>query len=146
MHAPSSDNEVSVSVDSSERNMTSIVIISIIATIGGFLFGFDSGVINGTVEGLQLAFKSESAGTGFNVASILLGCAVGAFFAGSWADTYGRRGILILAAILFIISSWGAGIATSSTEFVIYRLIGGLAIGAASIICPAYISELVPAE
>ena len=88
MHAPSSDNEVSVSVDSSERNMTSIVIISIIATIGGFLFGFDSGVINGTVEGLQLAFKSESAGTGFNVASILLGCAVGAFFAGSWADTY----------------------------------------------------------
>lgn len=146
MHSPSSDNEVSVSVDSSERNMTSIVIISIIATIGGFLFGFDSGVINGTVEGLQLAFKSESAGTGFNVASILLGCAVGAFFAGSWADTYGRRGILILAAILFIISSWGAGIATSSTEFVIYRLIGGLAIGAASIICPAYISELVPAE
>ena len=58
MHSPSSaDNEVSISVDSSERNMTSIVIISIIATIGGFLFGFDSGVINGTVEGLQLAFK-----------------------------------------------------------------------------------------
>ena len=146
MHSPSLDNEVSVSVDSSERNMTSIVIITIIATIGGFLFGFDSGVINGTVEGLQLAFKSESAGTGFNVASMLLGCAVGAFFAGSLADTYGRRGILILAAAFFILSAWGAGIAASSTEFVIYRLIGGLAIGAASIICPAYISELVPAE
>jgi len=146
MHSSSSSNEVSVSLDSSERNMPSIVIISIIATIGGFLFGFDSGVINGTVDGLKIAFNSESAGTGFNVASILLGCAAGAFFAGSWADTYGRRGILILAASLFILSAWGSGIATSSLEFVIYRLIGGLAIGAASIICPAYISELVPAE
>jgi MFS transporter, SP family, sugar:H+ symporter len=126
--------------------MTSIVLISIIATIGGFLFGFDSGVINGTVDGLKLAFNSESAGTGFNVASILLGCAAGAFFAGTLADTYGRRGILIVTAALFVLSAWGAGISTSSTEFVIYRLIGGLAIGAASIICPAYISELVPAE
>jgi SP family sugar:H+ symporter-like MFS transporter len=146
MQSSSSTNEVSISVDASERNMTSIVIISIIATIGGFLFGFDSGVINGTVDGLKMAFHSESAGTGFNVASILLGCAVGAFFAGSWADTYGRRGILILAAALFVLSAWGSGISTSSMQFVIYRLIGGLAIGAASIICPAYISELVPAE
>ncbi|RYY76831.1 MAG: MFS transporter [Gammaproteobacteria bacterium] len=146
MHSSSSTNEVNISLDPSERNMTSIVIISIIATIGGFLFGFDSGVINGTVDGLKMAFNSESAGTGFNVASILLGCAAGAFFAGSWADTYGRRGILILAASLFILSAWGSGIATSSLEFIIYRLIGGLAIGAASIICPAYISELVPAE
>jgi MFS transporter, SP family, sugar:H+ symporter len=75
-----------------------------------------------------------------------LGCAAGAFFAGTLADTYGRRGILIVTAALFVLSAWGAGISTSSTEFVIYRLIGGLAIGAASIICPAYISELVPAE
>jgi MFS transporter, SP family, sugar:H+ symporter len=126
--------------------MTSIVIISIIATLGGFLFGFDSGVINGTVDGLKIAFNSESAGTGFNVASILLGCAAGAFFAGPLSDSYGRRTILIISAVLFILSAWGAGIATSSVEFVIYRLIGGLAIGAASIICPAYISELVPAE
>lgn len=145
-HAPIDSGSAGVSVVAGERNMTSIVIISIIATLGGFLFGFDSGVINGTVRGLQLAFNSESAGTGFNVASILLGCAAGAFFAGPLADRHGRRGVLILAAALFIVSAWGAGIATSSTEFVIYRLIGGLAIGAASIICPAYISELVPAE
>lgn len=129
-----------------QRNMPSIILISIIATLGGFLFGFDSGVINGTVDGLKLAFKSESAGAGFNVASILLGCAAGAFFAGSLSDKYGRRSILIVAAILFVVSAVGAGIANSSLEFVIYRLIGGLAIGAASIICPAYISELVPAE
>lgn len=129
-----------------QRNMSSIILISVIATLGGFLFGFDSGVINGTVDGLKLAFKSESIGAGFNVASILLGCAAGAFFAGSLADKYGRRSILILAAILFVLSAWGSGISNSSLEFVIYRLIGGLAIGAASIICPAYISELVPAD
>ena len=146
MNISPTSNEVNIALDANERNMSSIVIISIIATLGGFLFGFDSGVINGTVDGLKSAFHSESAGTGFNVASILLGCAVGAFFAGSWADTYGRRGILILAAALFVLSAWGAGISSTSTEFVIYRLIGGLAIGAASIICPAYISELVPAE
>ena len=146
MHSSSSSNEVGVSLDSSERNMTSIVLISIIATIGGFLFGFDSGVVNGTVDGLTQAFALAPSMVGSVVSSILLGCAVGAFFAGSWADTYGRRGILILAAVLFIVSSWGAGIASSSVEFVIYRFIGGLAIGAASIICPAYISELVPAE
>lgn len=145
-HAPIDSGSAGVSLVAQERNMTSIVIISIIATLGGFLFGFDSGVINGTVDGLKLAFNSESAGTGFNVASILLGCAAGAFFAGPLSDRYGRRGILILAAVLFILSAWGAGIASSSAEFVIYRLIGGLAIGAASIICPAYISELAPAE
>ena len=131
---------------SNERNMSSIVLISVIATLGGFLFGFDSGVINGTIEGLKLAFHSESAGAGFNVASILLGCAAGAFFAGSLADKYGRRSILIIAAALFVLSAWGSGISSTAMEFVIYRLIGGLAIGAASIICPAYISELVPAE
>ncbi len=147
MHSPSSaDNEVSISVDSSERNMTSIVLISIIATIGGFLFGFDSGVVNGTVDGLTQAFTINPNAIGTVVASILIGCAIGAFFAGTWADTYGRRGILLLAAAMFILSSWGAGVASSTLEFVIYRLIGGLAIGAASIICPAYISELVPAE
>ena len=67
-----------------------IIVISCIATIGGFLFGFDSGVINGTVDGLQTAFDSDSVGTGFNVASMLLGCAAGAFFAGRLADRFGK--------------------------------------------------------
>ena len=71
------------SMDSpSGENIGFVIFISIVATIGGFLFGFDSGVINGTVDGLQQAFNSASAGTGFNVSSMLLGCAVGAFFAG----------------------------------------------------------------
>ena len=64
------------------ENTLMIILVSCVATIGGFLFGFDSGVINGTVDGLQSAFNSDNAGTGFNVSSMLLGCAVGAFSAG----------------------------------------------------------------
>lgn len=129
-----------------QENLFFIILISIVATIGGFLFGFDSGVINGTVDGLKLAFNSDSVGTGFNVASMLLGCAVGAFFAGRLADTFGRRALLIVAAVFFIISAWGSGVADGSMEFVVYRVIGGLAVGAASVMAPAYISEIAPAR
>ncbi len=131
---------------STQANMGFVILISLIATIGGFLFGYDSGVINGTVDGLQKAFNSNSMGTGFSVSSMLLGCAVGAFFAGQWADKYGRWWVLMVSSVLFIISAWGSGIATGSVEFIIYRVIGGLAVGAASIICPAYISEVAPAQ
>ena len=123
-----------------------IMLISGVATIGGFLFGFDSGVINGTVDGLKVAFNSNSVGTGFDVASMLLGCAVGAFFAGWLADKFGRRAVLLVSAVFFIVSAWGSGIATSSPEFIIYRVIGGIAVGAASVMAPAYISEVARAE
>ena len=122
-----------------------VILISMVATLGGFLFGFDSGVINGTVDGLQSAFQSDNLGTGFNVASMLLGCAAGAFFAGRLSDEYGRRTLLFVSAVLFIVSAWGSGIATGSTEFILYRIIGGVAVGAASVISPAYISEVAPA-
>ena len=117
-----------------------------VATIGGFLFGFDSGVINGTVDGLQAAFNSDTVGTGFNVASMLLGCAVGAFLAGTLADRFGRRGVLLLSALFFTASAWGSGISLTSLEFVCYRILGGLAVGAASVLAPAYISEIAPAK
>ena len=128
------------------ENTSLIILISCVATIGGFLFGFDSGVINGTVDGLKAAFGSDAAVTGFNVASMLLGCAVGAWFAGTLADRYGRRTMMLVAAVFFIISAWGSGIATSSMEFVVYRIIGGFAVGAASVMSPAYISEVAPAR
>lgn len=128
------------------ENLPLIILISCVATIGGFLFGFDSGVINGTVEGLQTAFNSDTAGTGLNVSSMLIGCAIGAFKAGWLADKFGRRPILMVAAVCFIISAWGSGVATSSMEFVFFRVLGGLAVGAASVMAPAYISEIAPAR
>jgi MFS transporter, SP family, sugar:H+ symporter len=133
-------------MSSSSHNTGFIVLITLVATIGGFLFGFDSGVINGTVDGLKLAFNSDSVVTGFNVASMLLGCALGAFVAGSLADKFGRRTILIISAIFFAVSAWGSGIAHGSFEFIIYRLIGGISVGAASVLAPAYISEVAPAK
>lgn len=132
--------------DSEQENVLLIILISCVATIGGFLFGFDSGVINGTVDGLRLAFNSDSMGTGFNVASMLLGCAVGAFIAARLADKLGRKTILIATAVFFIISAWGSGVSVSSVEFIFYRIIGGLAVGAASVLAPAYISEIAPAK
>jgi len=129
-----------------ENNIGFIILISCVATIGGFLFGFDSGVINGTVDGLRAAFNSEDIGTGFNVASMLLGCAVGALLAGRMADQFGRRSLLIAASLFFLVSAWGSGVSGSSLEFIAYRILGGLAVGAASVMAPAYISEIAPAH
>ena len=134
------------SPNASGENTGFIILISLVATIGGFLFGYDSGVINGTVGGITAAFDSDAAVTGFNVASMLLGCAVGAFFAGRLADVFGRRTLLIVAAVLFLVSAWGSGIATGSLEFVLYRIVGGLAVGAASVMSPAYIAEVSSAR
>ena len=127
-------------------NLPRVTFLAIVAAIGGFLFGFDSGVINGTVDALQVAFNSDAAGTGFNVASVLLGCVAGAFFAGTLADRFGRKPMMLTAAVVFMISAWGSGISESSLEFVIYRLVGGLAVGAASILAPLYISEIAPSK
>jgi len=127
-------------------NIGRVLFLSIIAAIGGFLFGFDSGVINGTVGALQLAFDSDAVGTGFNVASMLLGCAAGAFFAGNLADKIGRKPVMMIAAVAFIVSAWGSGMAADSLQFVLARVLGGLAVGAASILAPAYISEIAPAK
>jgi len=133
-------------LEENKENSSFILLITLVATLGGFLFGFDSGVINGTVGGLEKAFGTDDFGSGFNVASMLLGCAVGAFFAGRLADLYGRRTMLRVSALLFIVSAWGSGIAQSSPEFIIYRILGGLAVGAASVMAPAYISEIAPAN
>jgi len=127
-------------------NLSRVILLSTAAALGGFLFGFDSGVINGTVDALQLAFDSDSAGTGFNVASVLLGSMVGAFFAGTLADKFGRKPVMIATALAFIFSAWGSGISNGSLEFIIYRIIGGMAMGAASILAPAYISEIAPSK
>jgi len=147
MTAAAPDNSIQKLHDT-ENIQTSflyVLFISSVAAIGGFLFGFDSGVINGTVTALGNAFNSSNIGTGFNVASVLLGCAVGALMAGPLSDRFGRKAIMLITAIIFAISAFGSGISSSSAEFIFYRLIGGLGIGAASVLAPAYIAEVAPA-
>ena len=127
-------------------NMGFIALIVAVATIGGFMFGYDSGVINGTQDGLESAFNLSALGTGFNVGAILLGCAFGAFGAGRLSDMIGRKSVMLVAAVLFIISALWAGAADTSAHFIIARFIGGLGVGAASVLAPAYISEVTPAS
>jgi SP family sugar:H+ symporter-like MFS transporter len=123
-----------------------VVGISAAVAIGGFLFGFDSGVINGTVQALAAAFGTQAAATGFAVASVLLGCALGAFGAGTLANQIGRRPTMLLTAVLFLVSAFISGAAGSVGVFIASRIVGGLGIGAASVLVPMYIAEVAPAH
>ena len=127
-------------------NMALISAIVAVATIGGLLFGYDSGAVNGTQTGLTAEFNLTPASLGFTVGSLLIGCAVGAFFAGRLADVIGRRSVMILAAILFVVGALVQGVTDIHALFVVARFSGGMAVGAASVLSPAYISEVAPAN
>jgi SP family sugar:H+ symporter-like MFS transporter len=141
-----------VEASSQRANMGFIGAIVSVATIGGFLFGYDSGAVNGTQEGLKQAFGlipgswSPTNGLGFTVASLLIGCFIGAFFAGRLADLIGRRNTMIISAGLFLVGALVQGAAPAQIIFVIARICGGMAVGAASVLSPAYISEVAPAN
>lgn len=132
--------------DAGGVNSALIALIVAVATIGGFMFGYDSGVINGTQKGIEAAFDLGRLGIGINVGAILVGSSVGAFAAGRLSDVIGRRNTMMLAAILFIVSALAAGAANSSLLFIIARIIGGFGVGAASVTSPVYISEVAPAN
>src|SRR2546423_10988831 len=131
-----------ISVHASRRRSAYVIVLCCVAAIGGFLFGFDSGVINGTVDALAKAFGTDAAGTGFAVASVLLGCAVGAFGAGRLADTLGRRPTMILNAILFLVTAAATGAANSATFFIAARITAGVAIGGARALAAMCIAEV----
>ncbi|MDB5703316.1 MAG: major facilitator family transporter [Sphingomonas bacterium] len=134
------------SAGAERANMSFIALIVAVATIGGFMFGYDSGVINGTQDGLRAAFNLDDAGLGVAVAALLPGCAFGAFLAGRLADLFGRRAVMMSAALIFIASALLAGAAGSAVLFIAARFVAGLAVGAASVISPVYISEVTPAS
>jgi len=117
-----------------------------VATIGGFMFGYDSGVINGTQEGLRSTFALSEVWLGITVSALLPGCALGAFLAGRSADRWGRRRVMVASAVLFISSALAAGAATSSLMMIAARFAAGAGVGAASVLSPAYISEVTPAS
>lgn len=123
-----------------------VVTVAIAAALGGFLFGYDTAVINGAVDAVQGEFRLADAVIGLVVASALLGCAVGAWFAGPIADRYGRVRVMILAAITFALSAIGSSLSVGPWDLTAWRIVGGLAVGAASVITPAYIAEISPAE
>lgn len=133
------------SVAAGRTNLPLIGAIVGVATIGGFMFGYDSGVINGTQEGLKTSFGLSEAGLGVTVAALLPGCALGAFGAGRLADVWGRRNVMLAAALLFIVSAVASGAATGAVMMIVARFAAGMGVGAASVLSPAYISEVTPA-
>ncbi len=119
---------------------------SFVAALGGLLFGFDTAVINGALPFLRDHFQWSEAIEGWAVSSALLGCIVGAILIGRPGDLYGRRAMLKVLAWLFLISALGSAWAPSVTWFVVFRLIGGVAVGGSSVLAPMYVSEISPPE
>ena len=117
-----------------------------VAAIGGLLFGFDTAVINGAIVFLKRQFALTDAQTEFGASSLLLGCVFGATLAAFTSDRLGRKKLLLAAAALFTVSSIGTALALNLSEFVLARLLGGLAIGLASTLSPLYIAEISPAR
>ena len=117
---------------------------SIIAALGGLLFGFDTAVISGTTDHLKRVFDLEGVGLGFTVASALIGTILGAVFASQPADRIGRRSTLVWIAILYFVSAVGSAAAWDWYSFLAFRWLGGLGVGASSVVAPMYIAEISP--
>lgn len=126
-------------------NMKVVYFLTMVAALGGLLFGYDTAVISGAIGLLEKKFELSAAMKGWAASSAIIGCIVGAMFAGGLSDKFGRKKILLLTAILFGISSITAAIPANLTQFVMARFLGGLGIGAASMLSPLYITELAPA-
>ncbi len=123
-----------------------VMLVCMVAALGGLLFGYDTGVINGAIGPLKAHFTLDANWEGWATGCALLGCAIGAAVAGVLSDWLGRKKVLILSAILFLISAIGTALPKSITTFIIYRIIGGLGVGAASMSSPMYIAEITPAR
>jgi sugar porter (SP) family MFS transporter len=127
-------------------NMVYVWMVCVVAALGGLLFGYDTAVISGAIGFLQKRFELDPKWTGWAASSALLGCVAGVALAGILSDWLGRKKTLIFAAVLFLISGIGTAIPRNLAEFVIFRIIGGIGVGAASIASPMYIAEITPAR
>ncbi len=129
-----------------QGNVGYVYLISLVAAIGGILFGFDTAVIAGAIGFVKEHFELDAVREGFAVSSVLVGCVFGASFAGMLSDRFGRKKVLLLSAFLFIVSAIGSALPRTLIEFVIARFVGGLGVGAASMLSPLYIAEISPAR
>jgi sugar porter (SP) family MFS transporter len=123
-----------------------LYLYTFVAALGGLLFGFDTAVISGTIPFITEFFDLNNTLLGYAVSSALIGCVIGAISVGKPGDLFGRRTMLRIMAVLFFVSAVGTGLANSLNIFVIFRFIGGLAVGGASVLSPMYISEISPAK
>ena len=123
-----------------------IALVTIIAALGGLLFGYDTAVIAGAIGFLQSHFQLDATMKGWAAASALLGCVVGVSFAGLFSDRLGRKATLVLSGLLFLCSAVGTAIPNQFSFFVLFRVLGGIGVGVASMASPMYIAEITPAS
>jgi len=123
-----------------------LAVVCLIAALGGLLFGYDTAVISGAIGFLQIKFNLAPGMVGWAASCALVGCMIGAGFAGILSDRIGRKKTLIISALLFLISAVGTALPKTLTQFIIFRVIGGLGVGAASMTSPMYIAEISPAR
>src|SRR5690606_28271545 len=123
-----------------------IIHITVVAALGGLLFGYDTAVIAGAIGYLQEKFSLSPALVGWAASSAIWGCILGAAVAGYVSDRFGRKKVLIITGLLFFVSALGSAIATDLTGFIVARFVGGIGVGAASMLSPLYISEVAPAK
>jgi SP family arabinose:H+ symporter-like MFS transporter len=123
-----------------------ILRVSLVAALGGLLFGYDTAIISGAVPLIKVTFGLDEYGLGWAVGCILLGCGLGALLAGPLMEKLGRRKLLLICAILFALSGLGAALADTEMIFVLFRIAGGLAVGAVAMVSPVYIAEMAPAK
>lgn len=132
--------------DQQQISMKFVTLVSIVAALGGLLFGFDTAVVSGAVGFMQIRFDLSEFQVGWAVSSLIIGCIVGALSTGVLSEKFGRKKILITAAILFIIGSVGSAIPSTFSGFIVARMIGGIGIGITSTLCPLYNAEIAPAK
>lgn len=125
-------------------NKRYVYFAAIVAALGGMLFGYDTAVIAGAIGFLRLHFELNATQTGWAVSNALIGCIIGVAIAGMLSDAFGRKKVLLLAAILFTISAIGSALPATLTQFVFFRMLGGLGVGAASMVSPLFIAEISP--
>jgi len=131
---------------SQQTNNIYLLFIALTAALGGFLFGYDTAVISGTIGFVKSKFALDAVMEGWFVSSALVGCIAGVSFAGALSDRVGRKKALIASGLLFSISALGCAISASHTALIIFRLLGGIGVGVASMLSPLYISEVSPAK
>ncbi|MEX0600764.1 MAG: sugar porter family MFS transporter, partial [Rhodothermales bacterium] len=131
---------------SDEPNMRYLLGLALIASLGGFLFGYDTAVISGTIGFVKDKFALDAVMEGWYVSSALVGCVAGVSVAGYLSDRFGRKRVLLLAAALFSVSAIGCALSGSQFSLIVFRLVGGLGVGVASMLSPLYISEISPAN
>ncbi|QCR23188.1 sugar porter family MFS transporter [Pontibacter sp. SGAir0037] len=132
-------------VEQPVKSKTLVVRSAVIAALGGLLFGFDTAVISGAERSIQELFQLDGFWHGFTVAIALIGTVVGSLTGGKPADKYGRNSVLMAIAVLYLVSALGSALTSSWIGFLIFRFIGGLGVGASSVIGPMYIAEISPA-